>query len=208
MSDEKAVEVFKIYCALKAHFTTESYDYIERQGRIAQGASTFHKRNDKAFFYRVANKFTRRADVIAFFVSNLLSDSEYWIGDDHAFAVFDAWKGRMAGLDYQIKDDLSHLATYLQDKQLSAQQLVTVVPGKHPALLRMYMGRLLLPETMAVLAHEWSVFDHWNSVPFLSSDAIYKRESMKIRKYIRFLNIDDLCSNARQQIANLTTSAN
>ena len=43
-------DVYKIYLAIKLHFTSESYDYFKHNGKTTARLATFTKRRDRYFF--------------------------------------------------------------------------------------------------------------------------------------------------------------
>ena len=72
-------EVFKIYVAVKSHFTTD-YDYAKYGGRVKAKLESFTKRHDRYFFHKLSKKFNEQ-DVLDYFVSNFAVDGNSWIGN-------------------------------------------------------------------------------------------------------------------------------
>ena len=62
----EAYDAYKIYHALKLHFTS-NYDYTKYNGKANVSTDSFLKRNDRPFFGKVARKY--KEDTKDFFVS-------------------------------------------------------------------------------------------------------------------------------------------
>ena len=50
-------EVYKIYLALKLHFTKDNYNFFTFNGKSRASLSSFEKRNDRYFFKKLGKKF-------------------------------------------------------------------------------------------------------------------------------------------------------
>ena len=56
----KGFEVYTMYVAMKAHFKTKSYDFVEFGGRIRSRVSSYEKRKDKYYFEKLAKKYNEQ----------------------------------------------------------------------------------------------------------------------------------------------------
>ena len=76
-------DCYKIYLALKNHFTRDSYDYHKYSGKTRATVEAFYKRKDRFWF----EKFARQKDdkeIVDFFVSNFIYSTDpatMWIGE-------------------------------------------------------------------------------------------------------------------------------
>ncbi len=50
-------EVYKMYLALKQHFTKDSYDYVKYRGKVTASENSFKERSDRYFFKKLATKY-------------------------------------------------------------------------------------------------------------------------------------------------------
>ena len=50
-------EVYKMYLALKQHFTNDKYDYRKYRGRVNASEKAFEERRDRYFFKKLATKY-------------------------------------------------------------------------------------------------------------------------------------------------------
>ena len=64
-------EAYKLYLAIKLHFSTEDYDFIKHNGKVNCSLDSFTKRNDKYFFHRLSTRF-KDEELLNFYVD--LSD--------------------------------------------------------------------------------------------------------------------------------------
>ena len=75
-------EVYKIYLAVKLHFTSKnrSYDFHKHNGRTTARLGTFTKRRDRYFFHKLSKLYNDR-DIADYFVSNFVTNTNLWVGD-------------------------------------------------------------------------------------------------------------------------------
>ena len=74
-----AFEVYRTYVAIKTHFTTDRYDYFRYGNNLNRVTpETFNKRNDIYFFERLGSQYEEK-DVVEFFVSNFIVNSNFYI---------------------------------------------------------------------------------------------------------------------------------
>ena len=68
---------YKIYLALKSHFTSD-YDYFKYHGKMRVKEESFLKRRDKFFFEKIERRYKK--ELVPFFVSNLIKEDNAWSG--------------------------------------------------------------------------------------------------------------------------------
>ena len=52
-------EVYKLYLAIKLHFTTKSYDVVKYKGKVRVKPETFRKRKDMVSLKKLARDYKR-----------------------------------------------------------------------------------------------------------------------------------------------------
>ena len=57
---EKGFKAYQRYLAIKAHFTTDSYDILKHKGKVRASVSSFKTRNDRYYFARVEKKYSKK----------------------------------------------------------------------------------------------------------------------------------------------------
>jgi hypothetical protein len=73
-------ETYKLYQAVKLHFTSEKYDYFKFHGKTNSTVKSFENRNDKSFFIRLSKLYDKNELTYLFYYSINVS-SQVWIGD-------------------------------------------------------------------------------------------------------------------------------
>ena len=57
------IDVYLMYCALKAHFSKSDYNYFKYDGKTRIKRDSFYKRKDRFFFVRLSKKYTELEDI-------------------------------------------------------------------------------------------------------------------------------------------------
>ena len=83
-------DVYKIYLALKLHFTSE-YDYIKYNGKVNATLTSYNKRKDH-FFFKKLSRIYNKEQVEHFFVSNYIENEKMWIGDSFSPECMSTYK--------------------------------------------------------------------------------------------------------------------
>ena len=137
----QAVDVYLMYCALKAHFKSD-YDYHKFSGRTKIKRDSFYKRKDRIFFVRTANKY-KDTEILNFFVSNFIQDRSGYIANFND-NNYETWlqKRRMF---YEL------FSQELQPFVKNFNPLFESKDGQHPTLLKEYLGKRISLETIIVL---------------------------------------------------------
>ena len=109
-------EVYKIYLAIKLHFTSknQSYDYHKHNGRTTARMETFTKRRDRYFFHKLSRTYSDN-DVTNYFVSNFVSNTNLWIGDIIGRAGDDnykTWSKKVEALHYYYEQDIDYILNF------------------------------------------------------------------------------------------------
>ena len=179
-------DCYKIYLALKNHFTRDSYDYHKYNGRTRATVETFYKRKDRFWFEKMCRKKTEK-EVEDFFVANFVSCSDpetLWIGDlmKSGDSNYTEWKKRVQSLSYIFKEEVeSHISGNNFDT------MFFIKGGRHPQLLKEHLQGHLSLETMLILDR---ILGYKNNFDKKLDDPVWKVTSTRMKKYSPFLNID------------------
>ena len=145
----EAYEVYRLYMALKLHFTTESYDITVTKGAVKSSESAFLKRRDVFLFRKLAKKFVARQEIINYFVANFAAgDTNGGIFNADSDDIYEKWKGRQDRLSYMFADDISRL---LLEAEKSEQDPLVSYNNQHPILIKMLLGKKISLETVIIL---------------------------------------------------------
>ena len=179
-------DCYKIYLALKNHFTRDSYDYHKYGGKTRATVEAFYKRKDRFWFEKMCRKKTEK-EVEDFFVANFVSCSDpqtLWIGDlmKNGDNNYKDWKKRVQSLSYVFKDEVeSHISSNNFDT------MFFIKGGRHPKLLKEHLQGHLSLETMLILDR---ILGYKNNFDKKLDDPVWKVTSTRMKKYSPFLNID------------------
>ena len=179
-------DCYKIYLALKNHFTRDSYDYHKYGGKTRATVEAFYKRKDRFWFEKMCRKKTEK-EVEDFFVANFVSCSDpetLWIGDlmKSGDSNYIEWKKRVQSLSYIFKGEVeSHMSGNNFDN------LFNVEGGRHPQLLKKHLQGNISLETMLILDR---ILGYKNNFDKKLDDPVWKVTSTRMKKYSPFLNID------------------
>ena len=97
-------EVYKVYLAIKLHFTSKnrSYDFHRHGGRTTAKLETFTKRRDRYFFHKLSRTYNSTT-VVDYFVSNFVNNTNLWVGDiigSTGDESYKEWSKRIESLHY------------------------------------------------------------------------------------------------------------
>lgn len=176
--------VYADYVAVKAHFTSKTYNYIQYNGKSTVTKKSFDQRKDKPFFYFLATKLNR-SENLPFFVSQFI-DSNYWIGDlifdkKESMKRYTAWANRFESILENYRIDLINMA-----QNYTWKQLLTYKKGDHPELFKLVRRNAITPESYVLIDRITSFIK--TTIDKLK-DPIYSDLNLKYIKYGAFIPI-------------------
>jgi hypothetical protein len=183
MNDLEGFKAYKVYVALRAHFTG-TYDYIKYGGKMKVGEQAFLKRRDRFFFAKIERKYSKELEF--FFVSNFINDTTNWSGtlvNNQATQIYDEWQKRIGSLGYMFEQDCLHLASVG-----SFTELIQCDNLNHPLLLKEFLGNRISLETLCVLNSIINLVGRWKLEE--DFDIVWKETKQRIIKYSPFINIE------------------
>ena len=147
-------EVYKIYLAIKLHFTSknQSYDYHRHAGKTTARLFTFTKRRDRYFFHILSRTYSD-TDIVNYFISNFVSNTNLWIGDiigragDENYKI---WSRKIEALHYYYEQDIEYILSMIT-KKLSFDDIFTSKEGQHPPILKFVLSKKINFETLLIL---------------------------------------------------------
>lgn len=176
--------VYADYVAVKAHFTSKTYNYIQYNGKSTVTKKSFDQRKDKPFFYFLATRLNR-SENLPFFVSQFI-DSNYWIGDlifdkKESMKRYTAWANRFESILENYRIDLINMA-----QNYTWKQLLTYKKGDHPELFKLVRRNAITPESYVLIDRITSFIK--TTIDKLK-DPIYSDLNLKYIKYGAFIPI-------------------
>ena len=173
-------EVYKVYMALKLHFTTKSYDITQTKGAVRAKKETFLKRKDILSFRKLARDF-KRSEIIDILVANFVSGDKWGgIFDAQSLETHKKWLTTKQKMLYNFSTDLDNILFRMEKDGIKS----AIFEGSHPLIFRMYMGQDVNLETVVMLE---------KLRPFVSqysNDFVLEDTCLLISKYKPFVRFD------------------
>jgi len=180
--------VYKMYIALKLHFTTDNYDITKRNGKVKASRQAFAKRTDLFSIKKIYKTYSDE-EIANFLVSNFIS-GDRWGGmfDSEAGKTYTEWKGKIESLSYNFTKDLDHLLDELEKENLTVKDAFTITKSQHPYILKMFLRKSVSLETMVILETIFPYLEYFDKE--LEGDILWPDTSRLIKKYKPFLKFD------------------
>ena len=148
-------EVYKIYLAIKLHFTSknQSYDFHKHNGRTTARLETFTKRRDRYYFHRLSKSYDSKS-IVNYFLSNFVSNTNLWVGDIIGKAGdehYKQWSKKIESLHYYYEQDIDYIIERMTTKDIKFNDLFLSVDGQHPHIVKMFLAKKINFETLIIL---------------------------------------------------------
>ena len=175
----QAVDVYLMYCALKAHFQGD-YDYHKFGGKTKTKRESYYKRKARFFFAKTAVKY-EDTEVLNYFVSNFIHNRSGYIAN-FTDKNYETWMNKRA-MFYEI------FSQEMQPFVKNFEPLFECESGQHPILLKEYMGKRISLETMIVLDDLVEFSKRWDK-ELVWDDFVWPDVKKLMNNYKGFLTIN------------------
>ena len=177
-------EVYKLYLALKLHFTSETYDYFQYGGSAKASQKSFDQRKDKFFFVKLSRKF-KSLELRDFFVANMIAEDKVYPATlvREGARNYSEWIKRKESLSYRFREDVSTL--YDMEENFEALFNVTSV---HPPLVKAHLGARISIETLTIFNKIFQFIPQFDKQ--IKEEIVWKPLRNKVVKYDPFLTVD------------------
>ena len=170
---------------MKNHFTNRKYDFFTYGGKSRATMTSFNKRKDKYWFEKTSRKYSDQ-EITDFLLANFVTadtPQNLWIGEilNSGEKTYADWMKRQQSLTYLFKEQSTEL---LSEKKL--EEVFNCSKG-HPIVLKKYLGGEISLETLTILEKKFSFVKNFDTK---LQDPVWESVSLKIRKYLPFLNIN------------------
>ena len=174
------IDVYLMYCAMKAHFGKGDYDFITYKGKTRIKRDTFYKRKDRSFFVRLSRKYKTEKEIKNYFVSNFIKNKKGYIAN-FSDDIFETWKLKRQSFFDMFEVEMKPLVEAFEN-------LFSIENGQHPKLMREFLGGRVSLETMIILNELVNYNPNWSKS--LEDDIIWIDLRNLMNNYERFLTID------------------
>ena len=175
-------DAYRIYTALRLHFTTDNYDI--RSGIIPKKPKAGVKTSFKKKLQTLMKQYNyQEEELIGYLVANFLNGNEWGIFEPMGHEIFMEWKRIQESLTYNYKQDITNLS-YLVS---TPQELFNSSQG-HPVILKAYCGKKCRLETLVILNKLYKFTVEMDERLVL--DPVWNSVSRTIHKYSPFIKVE------------------
>ena len=187
MTENTGFEAYRLWNALKLHFTSDSYDYFKYNGKTNVSKNTFVTNKSKYHFYKLSRKYNME-ELKDFYVANFIAGKGDWVGEltQDGDENYTKWQKRIQSLTYNFENDI----IYLLDKYgIEREEIFRVDRGNYPKLLEEVIHGKVMWETLIILNNNVNFVEtHWT--PRIEDDIIWPTHHRLITKYTPFIQYD------------------
>lgn len=176
----EAIDVYIMYCAMKAHFSRKDYDFFKYGGKTKVSRDSFWKRKDRFFFVKLSKKYKTEIEIRNYLVSNFIKDKSGYIAN-FSEENYKSWLLRRSGFFEQF---VIEMKPFIKE----FEPLFEVEGNSHPKLLKEFLGSRVSLETMLVLDELVSFSKKWDKQ--LEDDIVWIDLKKLIENYKGFLTIN------------------
>ena len=177
------IDVYLTYCAMRAHFSSSSYDFSKYDGKTKVSRNSFWKRKDRIFFVKLSKKYEDK-EIKEYLLANFVKDEKGWVCG-FSDRNFKEWKNKMQRLTHVFQQEVTPL---LSDFKTDGKYLFAVPKDSHPKLLKEYLGKRVSAETMVILDKIMDYSSKWDVQ--MEDDMIWTKVKTLLNNYKKLLTFD------------------
>lgn len=184
-------DVFKTYLAVKLHFTSDKYNYIQYDGKVNCKLDTFTKRNDRYFFHKLSKKY-KESEILDFFVANFVSNQKKWVGsllENDGKDTYISYKKFNESFKYHFRNDCSTIHSDLISNNIVFDDGFRVIEGQHPRVLKLLIRKKISYQTIVAMDKILGFIKKWDKE--ISERVVWKDLSFRIKKFGAFVKFND-----------------
>ena len=174
------IDVYLMYCAMKAHFGKSDYDFVDYKGKTKIKRESFYKRKDRSFFAKLSRKYKTEEEIKNYFISNFIKDKKGYIANFND-EIYNSWKLKRQGFFDLFELEMKPLVESFED-------LFVVENKQHPKLMKEFLGGRISLETLIIMDELVNFDPNWNKE--LEDDIIWLDLRNLMDNYERFLTLD------------------
>lgn len=177
-------DCYKMYSALRLHFTNAKYDYFQYNGKTQASQNSYLTHKNRYTFEKLANKYNE--EIPEFFLSNMVENPKIWIYEmvsSESNDIFVDWKKRTQSMTYVFESDVDSLF-----RICNINKLVEIKNSTNPILLTKTLRKEVSLETLIIINDCLNVFKLWDKE--ITNSIIWDDFRQKCLKYSPFLQAD------------------
>ena len=174
------IDIYLMYCAMKAHFSKNDYDFITYNGKSRVSRNSFYKRKDRYFFVKLSRKYEEYDDIKNYLISNFIVEQRGYVANFND-ENYEAWKNRKTDFYNIFSNELKPLVK-------DFEPLFQTKNNNHPKLLKEFLGDRVSLETLIILDALVDFSKRWDRE--LKEDIVWPDLKKLMKNYKGFLTID------------------
>lgn len=179
--------IFKIYCALKAHYQG-AFDINKYGLKVRSSVESFDDRKDKVFFERLAAKHNARTcyEMMLFNFASNVECFSYELSTSGAYDFYLRYCGKLDIISQVFKQDLNKIFSLLTSSNKEYKELFR---GKgHPVIFQLLLSERISVETFILINNIDPFIDEMNEQ--YKDDLLWASWYMRIKQYASLLTIN------------------
>ena len=174
-------EAYKLFLAVKMHFTQPTYDFFKYNGKVNAQLDAFNRRRDKYHFAKLA----KHKDALGYLVAQYTAGNfTGWAGDlftEDSEWIYTQYLARQQSITYNFQSDLQKLEEGFISK-------FKVKDGQHPEALVMFRRGNITIETFTILNDILHFFQLWDTR--IDDTVLWPSIRERCLKYRPFIHYD------------------
>ena len=182
-------DAYKLYLAIKLHFTTANYDYFKHNAKVNSSLNAFLKRNDRFFFHKLATKYGD--ELMYYYVSNFVDRPKTWVGDlvrADGDTIYNKWRKYNESFSYNFRNDCVLVRNVIDGNNIRFDDVFSVDSGQHPRLLRLLLSGKVSIQSVIIFDKILSFINRWDKE--IKETIIWPEKSFKIAKLKPFVSVN------------------
>jgi hypothetical protein len=182
-------EVYKVYLAIKLHFTSKNFH--RHGGRTTARLETFTKRRDRYFFHKLSRTYNSTT-VVDYFVSNFVNNTNLWVGDiigSTGDESYKEWSKRLESLHYYYEQDIDYMLDRMTANKMQFDDIFTSKDGQHPPIVKMILSKKISVETFVILEDILSFANRLDKQ--ISETVLWPKLHDRMKRYRPFMKFNN-----------------
>ncbi len=183
-------DAYRLYLAVKLHFTTPNYDFFRHNAKVNSSLNSFLKRNDRFFFHKLTTKY-KQEELLDYFVCNFFHNSKTWVGTlvrADGDTVYNKFKKYKESFSYNFRNDCVLIRNIIDGDNIRFDDVFSVVSGQHPRMLRLLLSGKISVQSFIIFDKILSFVNRWDKE--IKETVIWPEKSFKIAKLRPFVNVN------------------
>ena len=174
------IDVYLMYCAMKAHFGKTDYNFIKYGGKSRVPRNSFFKRKDRYFFVKLSKKYKTENEIRNYFIANFMMEQRGYVANFND-ENYEKWQNKQNNFHDIFTNEIQPM---IQD----FNSLFEIKKSEHPKLMKEYLGKRISLETLIILDELVEYSKKWNE--HLKDDLLWPDLKKLMNNYKWFLTFD------------------